>query len=146
MTREKLNEFLRDLEHPSKENKLDKWRREVREQEERFAREREKSRNLTDSEMQRWCQYFESLITSERAATAELVSNERNFQLEVMAQVLAEVRHEIEDENKQAIDAALAGVQAHIDALRQEITRRAAVEAGDIVELPNPLVRHGAAS
>jgi hypothetical protein len=68
---------------------LGKWRREAREQEERFAREREKRRNLTDSEMQRWRDYFHDLIASERAATTELVSDERAFTMDVVAMALA---------------------------------------------------------
>jgi hypothetical protein len=34
--------------------------------------------------MQRWRDYFHGLIASERAATAELVSAERDFQWEVV--------------------------------------------------------------
>ena len=81
MTPDELKQFFRDLEIPPRENRLDNSRREAREQEERrFACEREKSRNLTDSEMQRWRDYFHELIASERAATAKLISGERNFQ------------------------------------------------------------------
>src|SRR5262249_41303477 len=68
MTPDELKQFFRDLEIPPRENRLDNGRREAREQEERrFACEREKSRNLTDSEMQRWRDYFHELIASERA-------------------------------------------------------------------------------
>jgi hypothetical protein len=47
---------------------------------------------------------------------------------------LAEVRREIKDNTKWAIDEA-------IDRLRQEIIKQAAVESGSVVELPNPLAR-----
>jgi hypothetical protein len=136
MTPDELKQFFRDLEIPPRENRLDNSRREAREQE---------SRNLTDSEMQRWCDYFHELIASERAATAKLISGERNFQREVMARALREIQQEIEDRNKQAIDTALAGVRASIEALRQEITKRETIDTGAIVELPNPLARHNAA-
>src|SRR6516162_7148858 len=127
MTPDELKQFFRDLEIPPRENRLDNSRREAREQEERrFACEREKSRNLTDSEMQRWRDYFHELIASERAATAKLISGERNFQREVMAR-------------------ALGGVRASIEALSQEITKRETIDTGAIVELPNPLARHDAA-
>ena len=146
MTPDELKQFFRDLEIPPRENRLDNSRREAREQEERrFACEREKSRNLTDSEMQRWRDYFHELIASERAATAKLISGERSFQREVMARALGEIQQEIEDRNKQAIDTALAGVRASIEALRQEITKRETIDTGAIVELPNPLARHDAA-
>jgi hypothetical protein len=72
-------------------------------------------------------------------------SGERNFQREVMARALGEIQQEIEDRNKQAIDTALAGVRASIEALRQEITKRETIDTGAIVELPNPLARHDAA-
>src|SRR6516165_7204772 len=144
MTPDELKQFFRDLEIPPRENTLDNSRQEAREQEERrFACEREKSRNLTDSEMQRWHDYFHELIASERAATAKL--GERNFQREVMARALGEIQQEIEDRNKQAIDTALAGVRASIEALRQEITKRETIDTAAIVELPNPLARHDAA-
>ena len=136
MTPDELKQFFRDLEIPPRENRLDNSRREAREQE---------SRNLTDSEMQRWCDYFQELIANERAATAKLISGERNFQREVMARALREIQQEIEDRNKQAIDTALAGVRASIEALRQEITKRETIDTGAIVELPNPLARHDAA-
>ena len=136
MTPDELKQFFRDLEIPPRENRLDNSRREAREQE---------SRNLTDSEMQRWCDYFHELIASERAATAKLISGERNFQREVMARALGEIQQEIEHRNKQAIDMALAGVRASIEALRQEITKRETIDTGAIVELPNPLARHNAA-
>jgi hypothetical protein len=136
MTPDELKQFFRDLEIPPRENRLDNSRREAREQE---------SRNLTDSEMQRWCDYFHELIASERAVTAKLISGERNFQREVMARALREIQQEIEDRNKQAIDTALAGVRASIEALRQEITKRETIDTGAIVELPNPLARHNAA-
>jgi hypothetical protein len=144
MTPDELKQFFRDLEIPPRENTLDNSRQEAREQEERrFACEREKSRNLTDSEMQRWHDYFHELIASERAATAKL--GERNFQREVMARALGEIQQEIEDRNKQAIDTALAGVRASIEALSQEITKRETIDTAAIVELPNPLARHDAA-
>ena len=53
MTREELKELFDESDRifGKPEDGLAKWRREAREQEERFAREREKSRNLTDSEI-----------------------------------------------------------------------------------------------
>jgi hypothetical protein len=82
----------------------------------------------------------------ERAATTDLLSDERAFVVEVTAIALAEIRHEIEDENKQALDRALAGVQLSIDAVRQEITKRAAIGTAAVVELPNPLARRDGAA
>jgi hypothetical protein len=37
MTPDELKQFLRDLDHRPQESGLDKWRREAREQEGRFA-------------------------------------------------------------------------------------------------------------
>ena len=66
MTREELQELFDEHDRivGKPEDGLTKWRREVAEQEERFAREREKSRNLTDSEMARW------LLAGKRPAPA----------------------------------------------------------------------------
>ena len=63
MTREELQELLakHDQEFGKPEDPLAKWKREAKEQEERFARERAKARNLTDSEMARWRAYSSSL-------------------------------------------------------------------------------------
>ena len=80
-------------------------------------------------------------VPSERAATAKLISGERNFQREFMARALGEIQQEIEHR----IDTALAGVRASIEALRQEITKRETIDTGAIVELPNPLAHHDAA-
>ena len=73
MTREELQELFDEHDRicGPPEDGLTKWRREAREQEERFAREREKSRNLTDSEMARWRTYFEGLVASEHTAMEE---------------------------------------------------------------------------
>ena len=91
MTREELQELFdeHDRIFGPPEDGLTKWRREVAEQEARFAREREKSRNLTDSEIARWRTYFEGLVASERAAAAELVRDEREFTHDLMAHVVA---------------------------------------------------------
>ena len=106
MTREELQELLakHDQEFGKPEDPLAKWKREAKEQEERFARERAKARNLTDSEMAHWRAYFESLVAGERAATAELVQNEREFHGDVLACVIADLRQDIEAGMRQAFD------------------------------------------
>ncbi|MGA7451683.1 MAG: hypothetical protein WBW73_10555 [Rhodoplanes sp.] len=106
MTREELQELFdeHDRIFGPPEDGLTKWRREVAEQEARFAREREKSRNLTDSEIARWRTYFEGLVASERAAAAELVRDEREFTHDLMAHVVAELREDIEADTQQALD------------------------------------------
>jgi hypothetical protein len=122
MTREELKEFLREPLMP--ENDLDKWRREVREQEERFERarekEHEKERSLTvGAEMQRWREYFEGLIASERAAMVEQVRYAQDVMIEAAGQALAEARHEIEVANKCVIDTVFADVRKDIASLQQ---------------------------
>ena len=106
MTREELKELLdeHDRTFGKPEDGLAKWRREAQEQEERFAREREKSRNLTDSEMARWREYFEGFVASEHAAMEERAREERQFTSDVMAGVVAELRDSIETDAQQALD------------------------------------------
>ncbi len=133
------------------EDGLTKWRREVAEQEERFACEREKSRNLTDSEMARWRTYFEDLVASEHAAVDERIREEREFTRDVMAHVVADVDGNIEA-TQQALDGVrkqgeerLAEVRDVVDRLRsdllalgaqQEVRARMADVAQSIVGLP----------
>jgi hypothetical protein len=117
MTREELKEFLREPLMP--ENNLDKWRREVREQEERFERAREKEREkeralTTGAYMQQWYAYFDNVIASERAVTAEQVRGVEEGLIEAAGEALAEARHEIETGIKCAIDAALADVRKEV--------------------------------
>lgn len=127
MTPQELKEFLARQGGKSRESALDKWRREAREREERLARAREKSRNLTDSEMARWREHFEQML-----------ARERDVLIEAAGSAMEEIRQQLRAEMKLAIAEA-------VDALRQEFAKRAAVEAGTLVELPNPLARHDAA-
>ena len=98
------------------------------EQEERFAREREKSRNLTDSEMARWREYFEGLLASEHTAMEERAREERQFTSDVMAGVIAELRDSIEADAQQALEDVrkqgeerLAEVRGPVDRLRSDL-------------------------
>ena len=68
---------------------------------------REKSRNLTDSEMARWREYFEGLVASEHTAMEERTREEREFTSDVMAQVIAELRENIEADTQQARPVAV---------------------------------------
>ena len=68
---------------------------------------REKSRNLTDSEMARWREYFEGLVASEHTAMEERAREEREFTSDVMAHVIAELRENIEADTQQALDALM---------------------------------------
>ena len=130
MTREELKELLdeHDRTFGKPEDGLAKWRREAREQEERFAREREKSRNLTDSEMARWRTYFEDLVASEHTAVDERIREEREFTCDVMAQVVTELRESIEADTQQALEGVrkpgeerLAELRGVVDRLRSDL-------------------------
>ena len=100
MTREELQELFDEHDRivGPPEDGLTKWRREAAEQEERFAREREKSRNLTDSEMARWRQYFEGLVASEHTAMEERAREDWEFTSDVMAHVAAMHEHLVDDD------------------------------------------------
>ena len=106
MTHEELQELLaqHDRKFGKPEDPLAKWKREAEEQEERFASERAKARNLTDSEMDRWREYFESLVAGERAQVAVCIQNEREFHGDVLASVIADLRQDIEADTRQALD------------------------------------------
>ena len=149
--KELLDEHDRTFGKP--EDGLTKWRREAREQEERFAREREKSRNLTDSEMARWRTYFEGLVAGEHTAVDERIREEREFTRDLMAQVVAELRESIEADTHQALEGVrkqgeerLAEVRGVVDRLRsdllalgaqqEDVCARMADVAQSIVDLP----------
>ena len=130
MTREELQELFDEHDRicGPPEDGLTKWRREVAEQEERFAREREKSRNLTDSEMARWRQYFEGLVASEHTAMEERAREDWEFTSDVMAHVIAELRESIETDTQQALDRVrkqgeeqLAELRGVVDRLRSDL-------------------------
>jgi len=92
----------------------------------------ERGRNLTDSEMQFWDSHFE-----------QRMGEQYDFITELMIEMVVHMREEFAD----AIDSAMATLRAEInarvpeiEALRCEITKRAVLEdAGNVVELPNPL-------
>ena len=142
MTRTELNDFLESLYAPLHE-------RRQREQERQQQQPVAQARNLTDAEMARWREHFYDLVAQERAAMQAHVTSEReaerDFIMEVVAGVLAEIRHEIEDKNQQSIDAALATVQTKLESLHAEIMKHVAIERGTIIELPNVLDRKPAA-
>ena len=130
MTREELQELFDESDRIfGKPERFTKWRREVAEQEARFAREREKSRNLTDSEMARWRQYFEGLVASEHTAMGEERAREDwEFTSDVMAHVIAELRESIETDTQQALDRVrkqgeeqLAELRGVVDRLRSDL-------------------------
>jgi hypothetical protein len=62
----------------------------------------------------------------ERAATTAAIEDEHEFIVEIVAGALPEIREEIIDENKQAIETMIAGVRKDLDTLQQDISKRAA--------------------
>jgi predicted RNase H-like nuclease (RuvC/YqgF family) len=129
-TREELERLLRPP--VGEENALDKWRREGYEQELRFLDAREKEHEqeralTTGAYMQQWYAYFDNVIASERAVTAEQVHNVHDVLVEAMGETIAEVRHEIKTGIRCAIDTALADVKRDITGLQQTLGKQKAV-------------------
>src|SRR5215469_16557630 len=122
------------------ENELDRWRREVyqqelehldarekREREDERAREREREREhalTTGAYMQQWYTYFDNVIANERAAMTEQIRNVREVMIEAAGEALAEVRREIEIQNKCALDVALSTVRKSIVDLQKECAKQ----------------------
>ena len=140
MTHEELNVLLakHDRTFGKPEDGLAKWRREAREQEERFAREREKSRNLTDSEMVRWREHFEGLVASERAAIDERIREEREFTRDVMAQVIAELRENIKADTQQALEGVRKPGEERLAEIRGVVDRQTALKTRGFQPLREP--------
>jgi hypothetical protein len=134
---EELKDFKpreHDLLHEDAfEDPVRRWKREADEQQERFQREREaraqqerrtmdERKAQSDAEWNKWCD------TKIAAALAEF----REFEHDVIAQVIAEERTGTERAIKKAVSA-----------LRDELITKQR-DAGNIVDLPNPLPRrHG---
>jgi hypothetical protein len=120
-TRAELERLLRPP--IGEENELDRWRREVYQQElehldAREKREREERAVATGDYMKQWYTYFDNVIANERAAMAEQVREQvrsvHDVLVEAAGEALAEVRREIETQNKCALDIALAGVKKDV--------------------------------
>jgi hypothetical protein len=140
MTPEDVKRMLHELDRKQPlESPADRWRREQGEIEQQRAVARPRDRNLTDSEMARWCSYFDERI----AAVEGLFENRFEFQRDVLAGALAEIRYQIIETTKQMISKAVAEA---VEGLRQELSKRAATESGTVVQLPNPLRRRSDAA
>jgi hypothetical protein len=107
--------------------------------------ERTRARNLTDAEMARWRQHFETLITNEGifrdAAITGAIEAEHALMVEYM-----EIVGKVFDAMEAAQERAVAGLRKDLDAarkeintLRQVVAKLAASDKGAITDLPNPL-------
>jgi len=140
-TRAELERLLRPP--LGEENALDRWRREVyqqelehlearekREKEHEMEREkeREQERALTmGAYMQQWYAYFDNVIANERAAMTEQLRNLREVMIDAAGEALAEVRREIETQNKCALDVTLGTVRKSIVDMQKENAKQKGV-------------------
>lgn len=111
-----------ELALPPAEDKLERWRREAREQEERSARERAAPRALTDWEA----------AQLQRNELAAMVDEQKDFFLRLLAELTAEIRHEF--------DQKVAALADELGQLRADRTLDRALAKGDVADLP-PLTR-----
>jgi len=140
-TRAELERLLRPP--LGEENALDRWRREVyqqelehlearekREKEHEMEREKEREQEralTTGAYMQQWYAYFDNVIANERAAMTEQLRNLREVMIDAAGEALAEVRREIETQNKCALDIALSTVRKSIVELQRECAKQKGV-------------------
>jgi hypothetical protein len=110
---------------PHIESRSERWRREAAEQEQRFAQER-REWSLTETEAQR----LEHRL-------AGLVGEQKEFFLQLLAELTAELRHEF--------DQKVAELNTELGLLRADVTISKAFAkgepGGDVIDLPNPLRR-----
>jgi hypothetical protein len=110
---------------PPVEDRAAKWRREAREQEERFARERAAGWPLTEYESSRIDQLSGQLV------------EQREFFLRLLPEIVAELQYQFEQK--------IAELSAEIGLLRADRTLDRALAkgepSGEVLDLPNPLRR-----
>jgi hypothetical protein len=109
---------------PAVEDKLAKWKREADEQERRFAAERAAPRPLTDYEA----------AQLQRAELAGLVDAQKQLVFGVLAELVAELRHDFEQK--------VAALAEELGQLRADRTLDRALAKGEVIDLPAlPLMR-----
>jgi hypothetical protein len=154
-TLQELNDILRryqPVEDPERrEDAVSKWAREADEQAAQLAAAN-RSNTITDSQLQRWRRHFESELARMQieitaatnaaiaAAVEAAIKAEHEFLIEIVAGAIAETRKAIKAETAAAIRKALVDVKPTIDKLKAAVARQEAIEGGDVIELPNPLL------
>jgi hypothetical protein len=109
---------------PPVEDRVAKWKREADEQAERFARERAESQPLTEWEAAQF----------ERDRLSGMVEEQKRFLLEVLAEVVAEVRGEF-DQKVEALEIELGQVRAELTIMRTYSNNKKTEPSGEIVDL-----------
>jgi hypothetical protein len=108
------------------EDNLAKWKREAREQEERFARERAEPQPLTEWEA----------AQLQRDQLAGTVEEQKRFIFDVLAEVAAELRADLRAE----FEAKIAEVNVELGLLRADVTISKTFAAkepsGEVLDLP----------
>jgi hypothetical protein len=117
---------------PPVEGKLERWKREAAEQEQRFARER-RAEQLTDYEV----------ATLQRAELTRIVDQQKAFLLEVMAGAIAGMRDQIISHVDRKIAETFAEAQQLADELAglradAAIGKAFNKNGGEVIDLPNP--------
>jgi hypothetical protein len=127
MTREELDEFMRNLNDPLQENALDRWRREARDQEERFAAERKAAVTLPQPD---W--------TEIDARIQHAIAVERGRTIDFLADLIADARAMAADD----LELATRSLTAELIDLKATLAELRLVLATDKtrqLDLPNPL-------
>jgi hypothetical protein len=131
---DELERLLADL--PPTEDKMERWRREAAEAEERRAR--------ATAERAR----AERTLTENQAAQLEarlvgMIDDTREFVLTVVGEALGEYRNELIAEVSASYEDAFAKVSATIESLRAELKLLNTADGSGPIDLPNPLQRRG---
>jgi hypothetical protein len=125
---------------PPVEDRLQKWKREAREQEERFARERAEPWPLTEYEA---AQQQRDELTRTR-----MVDEERNFTKRLLASVVAELEDRADKTldvfastlEERLVDKIADLITDELDKFRREMNNNN--KSGEIIDLPQlPLIR-----
>jgi regulator of protease activity HflC (stomatin/prohibitin superfamily) len=137
---DELERLLADL--PPTEDKMERWRREAAEAEERRARAK------AEREAEERRARAERTLTETQAAQLEarlvgMINDTREFVLTVVGEALGEYRIQLVDEISASYEDAFAKMSATIEALRAELNLLNAADGKGPIDLPNPLQRRG---
>jgi hypothetical protein len=107
VTRE-LNEARAWRNNTGKEDPVSRWKREALESEERRAREREKSRNLTDYESVKQIEFLQQLVADARAAIFEHIASLQQSHIDALGDAFGKERRKMREQLTRHIDEQLA--------------------------------------
>jgi hypothetical protein len=102
-----LDQLRARRNNTGREDANDRWAREALEAEERRAREREKSRNLTDFEAVQQKEYLRRLVADARAEIYAHIESREGIHVDVLGETFGKERKKMREQLMQRVDERL---------------------------------------